>query len=137
MTGPLSLVKISIVFSVRFRLSSVFMISPIVQSNCRITSPRVPNPLLPAKRGCGMRGTCTSCVPIYRKNGSFLCCEMKFLALLVMISAISSSFQRADFPPVIHPMRGIPLMIVLLWPWLGLSVTNSGFSSPVGQLPTL
>ena len=31
---------------------------------------------------------------------------MKSLALEVMTSAISSSFQRAAFPPVIQPMRG-------------------------------
>ncbi len=56
----------------------------------------------PAKRGCGTRGTCTSCVPIYKKKGSSLWETMKLFALLVMMSAMSSSFQRAGLPPG-HP----------------------------------
>ena len=137
MTGPLSLHNTKIVLSAISRLSRVCMISPTVQSSCKITSPRGPKPLFPAKRGWGTRGTCTSCVPIYRKKGSFLCATIKSLAFPVMISAISSSTQRADLPPVIQPIRGIPLIMVLLCPWLGFIFTNSGFSSPVGQSPTL
>ncbi len=43
----------------------------------------------------------------------------------------------AERPPVIHPMREMPLTIVLSWPWLGRSFSSSGFSDPVGQSPTL
>ena len=104
------------VLSARFRLSRVFIISPTVQSSCRITSPRVPIPLFPAKRAWGTRGTCTSCVPMYIKKGSSLCLIIKSFALPVMTSAMSSSTQRADLPPVIQPIRGIPFTIVLLCP---------------------
>ena len=137
MTGPLSLQNTKMVLSARFRLSRVFIISPTVQSSCRITSPRVPIPLFPAKRAWGTRGTCTSCVPMYIKKGSSLCLIIKSFALPVITSAMSSSTQRADLPPVIQPMRGIPFTIVLLCPWLGFSFTSSGFSNPVGQSPTL
>ncbi len=40
---------------------------------------------------------------------------------------MSASVQRADLPPVIQPMRGMPLMMVLLCPWLGFILTSSGF----------
>lgn len=50
---------------------------------------------------------------------------------------MSSSVQRADLPPVIQPMRGMPLMMVLLCPWLGFILTSSGFSRPVASVTDL
>ena len=50
-TGPLSLVRITSVLSVRLSRSSVASTSPTHQSNCTMASPRTPQPLLPTKRG--------------------------------------------------------------------------------------
>ena len=49
---------------------------------------------------------------------------------------MSSSFHSAAFPPVIQPMRLMPLTMVMSWPWLGCIVSRFGFSLPVGQFPT-
>ena len=43
--------------------------------------------------------------------------------------------QRADFPPVMEPIRLMPLTIVLSWPWLGFSLSSPGFALPVGSSP--
>ena len=45
--------------------------------------------------------------------GPLLLASMKFSALPVNVSAMSSSFQRADLPPVIQPMRPTPFTIVM------------------------
>ena len=60
-----------------------------------------------------------------------------WLLFVVSVSAISSSTQRADLPPPIQPMRLMPLMIVLSWPWLGFILSSSGCSLPVGSSPIL
>ena len=62
---------------------------------------------------------------------------MNCVAFRAIVSAMPSSTHSAERPPVIHPMREMPLTIVLSWPWLGRSFSSSGFSDPVGQSPTL
>ena len=86
---------------VSFRRSSVSRMRPIDQSSSAMASPRGPIPVLPTKRACGTRGTCISCVAKYRKNGRARFCSRNCTALPVIVSAMSSSTQRADLPPVI------------------------------------
>ena len=46
---------------------------------------------------------------------------------------MSSSLQSAALPPRMNPMRGMPLMTVLLWPWDHVTlVMSSGLVSAVG-----
>ena len=59
-TGPLSLENIIIVFSARPSNSICFTISPTVQSNCKMASPRYPSLLFPLNIVAGIRGTCGS-----------------------------------------------------------------------------
>ncbi len=56
------------------------------------------------------------------------------MACTVMLSAMFSSSQSADFPPFINPIREIPFTTAMSCPWLGFSfVSNSGLSFPVGS----
>ena len=61
---------------------------------------------------------------------------MKLVAFAVRTSAMSSSTQRAARPPLMYPMRLIPLTIVWSWPWLGCIFRSSGWAFPVGSSPT-
>jgi len=61
---------------------------------------------------------------------------MNETAFAVIVSAMSSSTQRAAAPPLMYPMRLMPLTMVWSWPWLGRIFNRSGFAFPVGSLPT-
>ena len=50
----------------------------------------------------------------------------------VKVSAMASSFQRADSPPFMKPIRLIPSTIAMSWPWLGCRRSSRGSVLPVG-----
>ena len=52
--------------------------------------------------------------------------SMKRDGLRVSVSAMSSSVQSADFPPVMYPIRLTPFTIAWSWPWLGFIFSSSG-----------
>jgi hypothetical protein len=58
---------------------------------------------------------------------------MKSTASRVNVSAMSSSFHRAAFPPLMWPIRLIPFTTAMSCPWLGWIRNSSGWSLPVGS----